>query len=537
MHRSLALPIALLLVWAVLASPLVAQEPVTTRSSVASGGAEGDAPSDRPCISADGRFVAFDSDAGNLVVGDAPGRLRDVFVHDRLTGVTERVSVDSAGIAGNGDSLDPTISADGRFVAFASYASNLVPGDTSVGLDLFVHDRATGATERVSLSTAGDQANADCHEPILSADGSCVAFFSAADNLVASDSNWSNDVFLRDRNSGETTRASLDSFGYEGNDSSSRAALSADGRYVAFRSWASNLAAGDTNGVADIFVHDRQTGTTERVSVDSAGNQGFGYFTFDAALSGDGNFVGFTSDSDNLVAADGNGMWDVFRHDRQSGLTELVSVNSLGAQGDRDSTWPKLSADGSVVVFQSLARNLVPNDSNQDSDVFVKDFTSGLCERVSLDPSGIEGEDDSDDPWISADGRFVSFQSRADNLVAGDGNGELDVFVHDRQSGGALLSVSNLVGGGLASVSVQGATPHGLLVLAYSLAGQGESPFPWGLLNLSPPVATMNRFADATGSLLLQVGVPLALSGRMVWGQAVDVSSRFPSNTWFDLVL
>src|SRR5437660_1328853 len=247
----------------------------TVRVSVASGGTEGDDASLGSALSADGRFVAFDSAATDLVAGDTNGA-SDVFVHDRQTGTTERVSVASDGTQANNVSSYPALSADGRFVAFQSDATNLVAGDTNGATDVFVHDRQTGATERVSVASGGGtQGNRNSGGffafPALSADGRLVAFQSDATNLVARDTNGATDVFVHDRQTGTTERVSVASGGSQGNGFSAGPVLSADGRFVAFHSTATNLVAGDTNGATDVFVHDRQTGTTERVSVASGG--------------------------------------------------------------------------------------------------------------------------------------------------------------------------------------------------------------------------------------------------------------------------
>src|SRR5881409_2729990 len=239
----------------------------TVRVSVASGGTEGDDASLGSALSADGRFVAFDSAATDLVAGDT-NHVSDVFVHDRQTGTTERVSVASGGAQGNGSSgligfaFPPALSADGRFIAFQSFATNLVAGDTNSATDVFVHDRQTGMTERVSVASDGTQANNVSSYPALSADGRFVAFESDATNLVAGDTNGATDVFVHDRQTGATERASVASDGNQGNGSSSGAALSADGRLVVFHGTASNLVAGDANGAYDVFVHDRPVSTT-----------------------------------------------------------------------------------------------------------------------------------------------------------------------------------------------------------------------------------------------------------------------------------
>jgi Tol biopolymer transport system component len=229
----------------------------TERVSLGPNGVQGNGSSgniSNPVLSADGRFVAFDSAASNLVPGDTNGVL-DVFVHDRRLGTTRRVSVGPNGRQGNAGSYAPVLSANGRFVAFYSAADNLVRGDTNRSLDVFVHDRRLGTTRRVSVGPNGRQGNAGSYVPVLSANGRFVAFDSAASNLVPGDTNDSTDVFVHDRRLGATRRVSVGPNGRQGNDGSTYAALPADGRFVAFTSFASNLVPGDTNGALDVFVH------------------------------------------------------------------------------------------------------------------------------------------------------------------------------------------------------------------------------------------------------------------------------------------
>ena len=368
MSRRLMLYAALLAVvgTALISTPSLAGLGDTERVSVSSSGDQGDLASatayDR-CFSADGRYVAFESSSSNLVPGDTNGT-RDVFVHDRVTGGTERVSVSSSGGQGNDWSDSPSISADGRYVAFYSRASNLVAGDTNAVADIFVHDRVTGGTERVSVSSTGEQG--DGAWPSISADGRYVAFYSSASNLVPGDTNGAFDVFVHDRVTGETIRVSVSSSGVEGNSMSGLPTISADGRYVAFHSIASNLVPGDTNSGFDVFVHDLVTGETERVSVSSAGeesNDGSVY-SYGLAISSDGRYVAFPSNASNLVPGDTNGKIDVFVHDRVTGATERVVVSSSGEQGNDHSAFASISADGRYVAFQSEATNLTTGETN-----------------------------------------------------------------------------------------------------------------------------------------------------------------------------
>jgi hypothetical protein len=403
----------------------------TTRVSVNSSGAEANDDSQEGSLSADGTLVAFHSRASNLVPGDT-NHAWDAFVHDRATGVTERVSVSSSGVQANGLSEWAVISADGRCVAFSSTASNLVANDTNGCSDVFVHDRSTGTTERVSVSSSGTEGDFTVDSwPSLSADGRFVSFASLATNLVDGDTNQSWDVFVHDRSTGTTERVSVDSSGAEGNrDSSMFSTISADGRFVAFSSAASNLVAGDTNGSPDCFVHDRATGITERVSVDSSGAQARGGSDM-ARISADGSVVGFLSTADDLVAGDVNSKQDVFVRDRARGVTEIVSVDSSGGSANRDSYAPWVSADGRFVLFESSSSDLVDGDDNGATDAFLHDRASGGTERVSVGPSGAEAAGVSYASGISANGRTVAFFSGAENLVADDANHVFDVFVNE----------------------------------------------------------------------------------------------------------
>jgi len=405
----------------------------TERVSVAFDGTQANGWSYSPSISADGLFVAFESEGSNLVTGDTNG-YGDIFVHDRQTGQTTRVSVASDGTQGNSGSYNPSISADGRFVGFVSHASNLVAGDTNGDWDIFVHDRQTGETTRVSVASDGTQGNDHSYDlsPSISADGRFVAFESRASDLVPGDTNGLYDIFVHDRETGETTRVSVASDGTQGNGDSSSPSVSADGRFVAFHSEATNLVPGDTNGTYDTFIHDRDTRETTRVSVASDGTEG-NSFSFDPSISADGRFVAFESRASNLVAGDTNYRWDIFVHDRQTGETTRVSVASDGAQGEGGNTYElSLSPDGRFVAFASAARNLVPGDANRASDIFVHDRQTGETTHVSVASDGTRGNWDSYRPSISADGRYVAFRSTSSNLVPGDTDWNSDILVHDR---------------------------------------------------------------------------------------------------------
>ena len=295
----------------------------------------------------------------------------DVFVRDIVAGTTKRVSVDSAGNQSDGNSYFPAISDDGRYVVFHSTSSNLVTGDTNAVFDVFVRDMVAGTTTRVSVDSADNEADADSYDAAVSADGRFVTFDSAASNLVTGDTNAAFDVFVRDMVAGTTTAVSVDSTANQANSFSSIPAISADGRYVAFRSDASNLVTGDTNAASDVFVRDRTAGTTTRVSIDSAGNQANGSSS-DPAISADGRYVAFDATDPNLVTGDTNDTTDVFVRDTVAGTTTRVSVDSSGHQANNSSSDPAISADGRYVALQSYASNLVTGDTNNRADVIVR---------------------------------------------------------------------------------------------------------------------------------------------------------------------
>ncbi|MCC6443218.1 MAG: PD40 domain-containing protein [Armatimonadetes bacterium] len=431
---------AIFLVALCFAGAVGAQAAVTERASVATGGVEANNWSNDTDISADGRYVVFHSPANNLVPGDT-NSTTDVFVRDRDTGATERVSVASDGSEANGLSWRPSISADGRYVAFSSDATNLVAGDTNGYEDVFVRDRQTGTTVRVSVASDGEESNFNSGLAEISGDGRYVAFTSGATNLADNDDNDVNDLFVHDLQTGTTERANLANDGSQANAENLYFDISADGRYVVFTSLASNLVAGDTNGVEDVFVRDRQAGTTERVSVATDGSESNGTSVIsDTAISADGRFVVFVSTADNLVAGDTNNADDAFIRDRLNGTTGRINVNSSAEQADADATGAAISGNGKYIAYYSAATNLAGSDPNAYDDIFVYDRNTGQTEVADVADGGAMGNADSWDPSIDYDGRCIAFISSATNLVSGDTNSQYDAFVRVRWGGLPRLS-------------------------------------------------------------------------------------------------
>jgi Tol biopolymer transport system component len=415
--------------------------PTTSLESVSTSGDQGNLYSYAIGIGAHGRYVVFNSDATNLVAGDSNNR-GDVFVRDRLTGETTRVSISSSGKQASpssdpfGGSHASGMSADGRYVVFVSDASNLVRRDTNGTGDVFVHDRLRGETTRVSVSGTGRQANGPSGAPAISAGGRYVAFVSSASNLVAGDTNRKSDVYVHDRQTGRTQRVSLSNAGRQANGHCEGPAISVHGRYVAFVSSASNLVAGDTNGLADIFVRYLRTGQTRRVSVSSRGRQSTGPPTQTGSnaptISADGRYVAFHSDASNLVPGDTNGTFDIFVRDRVTGKTRRVSVGNGGEEANAETLGRGLiSGDGRYVAFASLASNLVANDLNDITDVFIRDRRTQRTMLVSLSSTGEQGNDGSWPAAMSVDNRYLVFSSWAGNLVPNDASPGPDVFVRD----------------------------------------------------------------------------------------------------------
>ncbi|QUI35543.1 TolB family protein [Streptomyces alfalfae] len=409
--------------------------PRTERVSVGPDGAQANAASTNPALSADGRYVAFVSAARDLVPGDTNGT-PDAFVRDTVTGVTERVSVKSNGKASHGVVREVSLSSDGRYAVFTSTADDLVRGDPNDLDDVFLHDRSTGRTQRISPTGASYDGLRDhlTYDPVVSGDGRYVAYASGAEDLVEGDANTRDDVFLHDRKKKTTELVQLTDGDEQGEGDAFDPAFAGDtgGRYVAFTSNASGLAeVEDHSSATDIFVRDREQGTTELISVPHAYNRKTP--SWGAALSGDARQVAFTSSS-RVLRPEGpvpEAVNNVYLYDRDSRRMRLVSAAADGTPADGASGDVSLSRDGRYVAFTSAATNLAPGDDGDSSaDVFLKDMETGEVRLVSR-----ESEPVSEDTrpgrrtGVSEDGTAVVFDSPAGNLVPDDTNGAADVFL------------------------------------------------------------------------------------------------------------
>ena len=386
-----------------------------------------------PSANADGRYVAFYSKASNLVPGDTNDR-EDVFRKDLVTGGIVRCSVSSSGEEGNGDSSGPSISSDGRYVVFNSTSSNLVPGDQNDRIDVFRKDLSSGEIVRCSVSKIGENENGDSQLPSVSSDGRYVVYWSDASNLVQGDDNGKKDVFRTDLASGDVSRCAASCSAWDEGLYSYYPSISSDGKYVVFWSDDSSLVPGDGNGTWDIFRYEFSTGQMERCSTSSQGveaNDG----SFCPAMSPDGRYVAFSSGASNLVPGDTNDQSDVFRKDLSTGELVRCSTTPQGVEGDDWSHWTSISRDGRYVAFVSGATNLVAGESNGYCDIFRKDLVNGQIVRCSITPQGIETNGNTFHPFVSSNGRYVFFVSEASNLDPTDNNNARDVFRRDMTGG------------------------------------------------------------------------------------------------------
>ncbi len=416
---------------AAVAGPTAAQTCQLERASVDAVGTEGDQGSSAPALTPDGRFLAFLSSATNLVPGDGNGVV-DVFLRDLVLGTIERVSLGDAGGECDAACSYPAISDNGRYVVFGTSAATLVAGDTNAQLDVFLRDRWNGTTVRLSLGAGGVEGDGPSFGPTISPDARFVTFASWASNLVPGDTNATRDVFLLDRATGQLERVSVSTAGAEGDGMSGGGQLlsyvTADGRFVVFGSDATTLVPGDVNNAMDVFLRDRTAGTTVRLVL-GQGGQPTNDATDVTSMTPDGRWIGLVSSATNLVAGDTNAVADAFVLDRTLGFVERVSVTTGGAESTGGAWGSVLSHAGRFAVFSSSASDLVPNDTNDKRDAFRRDRWAGTTERCVLSYQGVEPGNDIYALALSAAGDKLAFASNASGLVPSDLNDLPDVFV------------------------------------------------------------------------------------------------------------
>ena len=343
----------------------------------------------------------------------------------------KRISLKSDGTQANGQSGSSSISDNGRYTIFESNATNLIPNDLNGHTDIFIYDDVDETVELITLAPDGTQANGSSNSGYINSHGDYVTFSSSANNLVAEDTNGQRDIFVYDRVNQTTELVSITTDGVQANGLNLFSAINANGNIVAFESIADNLVTGDTNGQQDIFVRDRANQITRRIQIGLNGAQANAGSHL-GSVSANGRYISFSSTASNLVPNDTNGKSDIFVYDRVNQTTELVSMGLNNAVANDDSTSGFISGDGSFVVYESKANNLVANDNNGASDVFVYDRINQTTELVSVKSDGTLSNGNSYEPSISDDGSIVAFLSDANNLVADDTNARANVFIRDR---------------------------------------------------------------------------------------------------------
>ncbi|MBL8862759.1 MAG: PD40 domain-containing protein [Planctomycetes bacterium] len=398
----------------------------TVRASVATDGSQGTGSVGQIDLSANGRYVVFTTSSPNIV----PGSLGQIIRRDLLSGTTTLVSAGPGGVPASTGCEVPSASADGRWVAFATDANNLGPVDTNTLRDVYLHDCETGDNFIASGNPGLGPLNGMSTNPDVSDDGRYVAFQSAFTNLDPADTNGFTDIYVYDRLAGTTELVSITANGVQGDSGSTRPSISGDGRYVAFSTGATTFHPADVNGLNDIFVKDRLTGALTLVSARPEGMPGNG-FSDRPSISADGRFVAFESRSTDLGPPH-HPMYagfDVYVRDLLTSTTTAVDRTIFGAPPMYDCLNARLSADGRFVAFDSQNLNLVIGDTNNSNDVFLHDRRTGQTRRVNLSNADQQSTNYSGVPAISADGTRVAFISWSADLVPDDTNDRIDVYV------------------------------------------------------------------------------------------------------------
>lgn len=384
-------------------------------------------------LSSDGRYVLFSSSAPNLVPGDSTWQTYELFLRDRELGTTVRAGLNGVGLEPDASLVGRAISTDGRWAVFESYATDIVFGDTNGDQDVFLRDNLVGVNQRLSVSSAGAQANGYSGSACGTPDGKLVVFGSRATNLDAvGDTDTFVDVFVRDIGPATTSRLGLLPSALPNGDCVPLD-VSSDARYVLFESRATNLDPADTQPQYDVYLHDRQSGATELVSVSVTGG-GADSDVRSGAVSDDGRYVVFASIASNLIPIDSNGQSDIFLRDRTLGTTSRISLGVGGTEIDHWADLPTISADGRFAAFSSWASNLVVGDTNGSYDQFLYELATGTMERISVGPNGAQtfGETAPRPSMMSADGSVIAYYGGFAGVVPTQPYANSQVYVHDR---------------------------------------------------------------------------------------------------------
>lgn len=465
-------------------------------------GEQGNSKSQMPRISPSGRFVTFASVSG---FGLAIGGRSHIFVRDLRDESLTWVSKPPTDLAENGDCFNPVISADGRFVAFMSWASNLHVLDTNGTADVYCHDRQSGKTYLVSATPTGSGGDDISNDPEITADGRFVVFTSQASDLVAGDTNNTIDVFRHDLLLGVTDLVTVDAGGNQASTYSSFGAISDDGRYVAFQSRADNLTVPEGDTAEDIFVKDMLTGTVELISVRHDGTPTNAECA-SPSISADGTRVAFLTSDIQMVPGHPGAHRDVYVFDRTTGVLVCASLTASNGNANGPVISGRLSRDGGHVAFSNAANLIVPFDTNNIADVFVRDLAVGTTKICSVSTPWPTVPLGGDAPDVSLGGVFVVFTSNSPQLVVGDTNSTGDVFVRDqtpwlpysycRAKLNSLGCVPSSVASGLSSASASSGFVLSAInvlngrpgLMLYSISGKAAIPFQGGTLCLASPI-------------------------------------------------
>jgi PKD repeat protein len=488
-----------------------------TKLTNGANGAEANGSSINPSVSADGRYAVFESTASNLIDGDL-NNSSDIFLVDTANGTIQRISEPAGGGDASGSSNNPSISANGQFIVFESFAPNLVANDTNNAVDIFIYDRLSQSLERVSVASNNTEGNSHSFSPSVSADGRFVTFYSISSNLAAGDNNRAVDVFVRDRNSGETRIVSTDSNGNPGNMASWQPVISADGQFIAFSSNASNLVSGDTNGVQDIFLYEMSSTNITMLSKANDGTPGNALSAY-PAISASGDYVVFESDASNLVSGDGNGLTDVFVADVLQSSVTRISITTDGGDSNAPAYQPRISQDGRFVSYYTYASNIVQPDPNDVEDVFLYDQHTGAIDMITRTAAGEPSNGSSFTAALNSDGLYVITSSLASNFDPADTNDLEDIYLFDR----GTINTPPVANAGNDIDIVLGTTAHLDGTASSDPDGDSIISYQWQMVS-APAASSLGYWTSALATPSLVPDLPGTYIISLVVGDGVSLS-------------